>query len=87
MPFRSACVLVGVAGDDVDRCAHHGERSAQLVRGVGDESPLALERGLEPGKHRVEGLGKLAELVVRPPSATRADRFCSEAARAAAVMR
>ena len=30
---------------------------------VGDEAPLALERGLEPAEHLVEGLGQLAELV------------------------
>jgi hypothetical protein len=35
------------------------------VRGVGHEAPLALEGGLEPLEHRVEGVGQLAQLVAR----------------------
>jgi hypothetical protein len=34
------------------------------VRGVGDEAPLACERGVEPFEHLVEGVRELAELVV-----------------------
>ena len=45
--------------------AHHGQRRAQLVRGVRHESPLARERRLEAVEHVVEGLGELAQLVVR----------------------
>jgi hypothetical protein len=33
------------------------------VRGVGDEPPLALERGLKAAQHLVEGFGQLAQLV------------------------
>ena len=33
--------------------------------GVGDEPLLALERGLEPAQHVVEGFGQFAELVTR----------------------
>ena len=54
---------VGVVEYDVDGCAHDGERGAQLVGGVGDEPPLAVEGALEPVEHVVEGLGQLVELV------------------------
>ena len=37
---------------------YHGERRAQLVRGVGGELLFVFERGLEPCEHVVEGLGK-----------------------------
>jgi hypothetical protein len=54
---------VRVARHDVDRRAHDRERGAQFMRGVGDEPPLALERGLEPAEHLVERLGQFAQLV------------------------
>ncbi len=48
-----------------------GQRGAQLVRGVGDEGPLAIEGrlGLLPGgaqlaQHRLEGVGEVGHLVV-----------------------
>jgi hypothetical protein len=49
--------------------------------GVGDESLLALECGLEPAEHLVERLGQFAEFVAGPVGATRVDRLCSDAAR------
>ena len=39
------------------------ERRAQLVRGVGDEAPLRLERLVERAEHRVEGGTETRELV------------------------
>ena len=54
---------VRVARHDVDRRAHDRERRAQFMRGVGDELPLTLERGLEPAEHLVECLGQFAEFV------------------------
>ena len=42
-----------------------GERRAELVRGVGDESPLVLEGRLEPLEHLVERLGEPRHLVAR----------------------
>ncbi len=41
-----------------------GERGAQLVRGVGDEVPLRVERRLQPGEQVVERLPQFGELVV-----------------------
>jgi hypothetical protein len=51
---------VGFGEDDVDGRAHDGQRSAQLVAGVGDEPLLAVERCLEPDEHVVERLGQFA---------------------------
>ena len=48
---------------EVDVRAHRGQRRAQLVRRVGDESPLAADRLLERGEHRVEARREPAELV------------------------
>ena len=53
----------GVVQHDVDGRAHDRERGAQLMGGVGDEALLALERGLEPVEHLVEGLGQFVEFV------------------------
>jgi hypothetical protein len=47
-----AARAIRVAQHDVDRRAHDGQRSAQFMRGVGDEPLLALERGLEPSGER-----------------------------------
>ena len=63
MPRRSARRAVRVVQDDVDGRAHDRERGAKFVGGVGDEPLLALERGLEPVEHLVEGLGEFVELV------------------------
>ena len=43
-----------------------GQRSAQLVRGVGGELPLRGERRLKPGQQAVEGVAKFLEFVVGP---------------------
>ena len=43
-------VGVGVGQRHVDLGAHHGERRAQLVRGVGDEPLLRLERRRRAGR-------------------------------------
>jgi hypothetical protein len=77
---------IGVVQHEVDGGAHDGQRGAQFVRGVGDEPLLALECGLEPAEHLVEGLGQFAEFVAGPVGATRADRLCPDAARAAVVI-
>ena len=63
--------------------AQHGERRAQLVRRVGHEAPLARERGLQAGEHSVEGLGQLAQLVVRAVEVDAAIERLSDTARAA----
>ena len=47
---RRACLRrrsLGFSDGDVDRRAHHRPWHAQLVRGVGNEPPLGLERRLE----------------------------------------
>ena len=56
-------MLSGLSEHDVDGCAHDGERGAQFMGGVGDEPLLALEGGLEPVEHLVEGLGEFVEFV------------------------
>ncbi len=50
----------------VDRSPHDRQRGAQLMRSIGDEPLLALERRLESAEHLVECLGQLPELVPRP---------------------
>ena len=42
------------------------EGGSQLVGGVGDETPLRLEGGLETGEEVVEGVAERFELVLRP---------------------
>ena len=54
----SGCIATSISGP-VDR-----QRRAQLVRGVGDEPPLPVERAVEPLEHRVERVGELLDLVV-----------------------
>ena len=49
-----------------------GQRGAQLVRGVGDESSLRVERGREPAQHFIEGVGQLFDLV---PGSAQRDAF------------
>ena len=56
---------------DIERGAHRRQRGAQLVRCVGGESPLRLERRLEPLQQPVDRVGELSELIVRPGSASR----------------
>ena len=57
---------VRLGQDDVDGGAHHGQRGAQLVRGVRDEPALRGERQVESLQHVVEGVGQLLELVLGP---------------------
>ena len=53
--------LLGM-GEDLDVGAQAGERRAQLVRGVGDELALGVDRALERVEHRVEAAGQAAQL-------------------------
>ena len=52
----SSCraLLVGLALEQLDLSAQHGQRRTQLVRGVRDEVALAREGALEPLEHVVE---------------------------------
>jgi len=56
---------VGVRQRDLDDDPLPGQRGAQLVRGVGDEPALRLERRLQPGQQVVDGVAELLELVDR----------------------
>ena len=53
----------GVCEGYLDHGAFEGERGAQLVGGVGDELPLGVEGGLQPGEQCVDGVGEVGELV------------------------
>ncbi len=57
-------VAVRVVAGDVEQRLRDRQRGAQLVGGVGRESLLFGDVGVEPREHRVEGIGELAELVV-----------------------
>ena len=59
---------------DVDLGADDPERRAHLVRGVGGEAALALEGGVEPRDHLVEGARQTPDLVVRQVQAQAAAR-------------
>ena len=50
---------------------HHRDRRAQLVAGVGDEVPLALEGPPQPVEHVVERLAQAADLVAAAGSGSR----------------
>jgi hypothetical protein len=56
-----------VPGEHLDVRPQAGERSPQLVRGIGDELTLRPCRFLERRQHRVEAVGQAADLV--PPVA------------------
>ena len=56
---------VGLGDRDVEACAHHRQWGAQLVRGVGDEPPLRVKRGLEACEQLVDRVRQLLELVAR----------------------
>ena len=56
---------VAVAHRRLELGLDDGERRAQLVARVGQEAPLALERGLEARQHLVQRLAEAADLVVR----------------------
>ena len=49
---------------DLELRADPGEGAAQLVAGVGDESPLTVGGVLEAGEHRVHRAGETADLVL-----------------------
>ncbi len=68
-----AGVVRGVGAGHVQQRLGDRQRGAQLVRRVGREPPLLGHVRLEPGQHRVEGVGELAELVLaaRQPHAVR----------------
>ena len=53
-----------VGEGDLEQGAFPRQRGAQLVRGVGGETPLGVERGLQPREQAVEGVGEFLELVV-----------------------
>ena len=63
------------AGEHLDVRAQARQRGPELVRGVGDETPLGGGRLLERGQHLVEARGEPAELVaalvVHPPRESR----------------
>ena len=50
----------------LDHRADDRVRRAQLVRGVGGEAALLVDRALHAIEHRVEGVGEVGELVARP---------------------
>ena len=58
-------VRVRVGERDLDQGSLACQRRAQLVRGVGDEVALRLERGVEPAKQVIERVPELLELVLR----------------------
>ena len=65
----AAHLLAGRArlrGEHFELAADHGQRRAQLVRGVGDERALAGERLGQAVEHVVEGVGEHAHLVALP---------------------
>ena len=58
-------VRVRVGERDLDQGSLACQRCAQLVRGVGDEVTLRLERSVEPPKQVIEGVPEFLELVLR----------------------
>ena len=58
-------VRVRVGERDLDQRSLACQRRAQLVRGVGDELALRLERGVEPPEQVIEGVPEFLELVLR----------------------
>ena len=63
--------LVGLTVEQLDLGAQHGERRAQLVRGVGDEVALAPERPLEAIEHVVERVRTARRTSPRPRTGPR----------------
>ena len=55
---------VGIVPGDLEKRLRDRQRGAQLVGGVGRESPLLGDVRFEPREHRVEAVGELAELVL-----------------------
>jgi hypothetical protein len=62
--FAVAFAQRDALAEEVDVRAQARERSAQFVRGVGDELPLRADRSLERVEHGVERRPEAAELVV-----------------------
>ena len=58
-------VRVRVGERDLDQGSLARQRRAQLVRGVGDELALRLERSVEPPEQVIEGVPEFLELVLR----------------------
>ena len=58
-------VRVRVGERDLDQGSLACQRRAQLVRGVGDELTLRLERSFEPPEQVIEGVPEFLELVLR----------------------
>ncbi len=63
---RSDAGIAPVRHRDLQQRAVDGQRGAQLVGGVGDEPALAVEGVVEAFQHRVERVGQVLDLVVRP---------------------
>ena len=82
-----AGVAVGIVAGDVEQRLRDRQRGAQLVGGVGGEPLLFGDVRLEPREHGVEGVGELAELVLRPSSSIRWESDPFAARRVASVMR
>ena len=61
-PRLDTCI--GVCESHLQQAPLGGERSAQLVRGVGRETSLRFERRFQASEQIVEGLRELFELVV-----------------------
>ena len=62
--FRElAGVAVQIVAGYVEKCLRDRQRSAQFVGGVGRESPLFADMGLQPFEHGVESVGELPELI------------------------
>ena len=64
-PLHVARLDVRLAGEHLELAADDRQRRAQLVRSVGDEVTLAVERALEPVEHVVERVGERPDLVAR----------------------
>ena len=82
-----AGVAVRIVAGDVEKCLRDRQRGAQFVGGVGCESLLFGDVCFEPREHGVEGVGELAELVLRPSSSIRWESDPFAAMRVASVMR
>ncbi len=91
---RLALLTVQRFGEDFEVRQDARERRAQLVRGVGDEAPLARERGLafaacrvELVEHRLQRARKFGDLVFGRRSRQRVDGSRVRAISAAAPVR
>ena len=57
-------VAHGIGAGHFEKRLRDRQRRAQLVGGVGRESLLLGDLGLEPGEHGIEAVGQLAELLL-----------------------